>query len=83
VRATSAYNTGKYRNSPIGCRPKEGQVVQKTQASRGVVFFVVACLALFAHVPLDWHFKIINSTWLDLTSQPQGQKIHNYPAQPP
>jgi hypothetical protein len=38
--ATSAYNPGKYGNSPVGCRPKEGQVVQKIQASRGVVFFL-------------------------------------------
>jgi hypothetical protein len=36
VWATSAYNPGKYGNSPVGCRPKEGKAVQKTQA---IVFF--------------------------------------------
>jgi hypothetical protein len=38
VWATSAYNQGKYGNSPISSRPKESQVVQKAQASGGVVF---------------------------------------------
>jgi hypothetical protein len=37
--------TGKYGIGPIGCRPKEGQVVQKLQASRGVVIFF-ACAGL-------------------------------------
>jgi hypothetical protein len=27
VWATSAYNPGKYGNSPVGCRPKEGEVI--------------------------------------------------------
>jgi hypothetical protein len=41
IYATSAYNPGKYvyGNNPVGFRLKEGQVVQKTQASRDVVFF--------------------------------------------
>jgi hypothetical protein len=34
----SAFNIP-YETSPIGCWPKESQVVQKTQASRGAVFF--------------------------------------------
>jgi hypothetical protein len=35
-------NPKKYGISPIGFRPKEGQVGQKTQASSGVVFFCCA-----------------------------------------
>jgi hypothetical protein len=33
--------------------------VQKSQASRGVVFFVVAWLALLAYVPLVWRSEPI------------------------
>jgi magnesium-transporting ATPase (P-type) len=55
--------------SPIGFRPKEGQVVQKTQGSLGVVIFIVACTALFAYIPLVWHKKTTcsNLTWVDFS----------------
>jgi hypothetical protein len=45
----------------LGCWPRECYVVQKTQASRGVVIFV-ACLALFEYMPLVWHSEISNLT---------------------
>jgi hypothetical protein len=51
---TAAYNLGKYGNSPIGCRPKEGKEVQKIQAGRAVVYSFPA-LALFAYMPLVWY----------------------------
>jgi hypothetical protein len=57
----AAYNQGKNGNSPVGCQPKEGYLIQKTQASRGVVIFV-ACLALFAYLPLARHSETANLT---------------------
>jgi hypothetical protein len=39
----------------------EGCLVQKTQASRGLVF--AAGLALFACMPLAWHSEASNSVW--------------------
>jgi hypothetical protein len=39
-----------YGASPIGCRPKGGQVAHKTKASASFLF---PALALFLYMPLD------------------------------
>jgi hypothetical protein len=52
---------GSMETARSDCRPKEGKVVQKTQASRGDVYFC-CCLALFAYEPLVWHLELSNLT---------------------
>jgi hypothetical protein len=64
MEATSAYIQGKYGDSPISFRPKEGCGAQKTKASRGVIFFV-ACFALFEYMPRAWHSEASNLANLD------------------
>jgi hypothetical protein len=52
------------RLSPVGCRPKEGQVVQKTQARCGVVFCCYAQPSLRRCLQNGiWRLE----TWFDLT----------------
>jgi hypothetical protein len=38
--------------SPIGCRPKESQVAQKTQANRIVIIFVACACSFWVHATL-------------------------------
>jgi hypothetical protein len=62
--ATSAYNPGKYWNSPVGCRQKGlPDSAENTSKPRRFLFFVV-CLALFAYMPLVWHSKASDLTLL-------------------
>jgi hypothetical protein len=63
VWATSAYNPGKYEISSIGFWQKKGSSSsEKIHKQAAALFFVFACLALFAYTPLVLHSKTSNST---------------------
>jgi hypothetical protein len=53
VWATSAYNRGKYGNSPVGFRPKR-RLGSSENTSKPRRCLCVACLALFAYMSFGW-----------------------------